>query len=176
MNKKILGLGLGLGVIAIVGLIVVASNIGLAFAGSQNVTGIAARTSVASSTLQYLSSASASSTLEANIPSGESVSILVCNTASSSSAVLNLQLRFSAQSPFEIPTWYQETAESISGGTATHSSLTRTLSLATTTLGTNYKCDNIFVNPVGANRIQVKYGVTASNTGIYMEIAPKSNF
>lgn len=144
----------------------------------QNMVYIAKSTATATSTLQYLSTtATASSTLTANIINADAVSIQMCNTASSSAAFLDYQVWFSMQSYNEDAstyTWYNESNPSASSNTVTVSPVTRTMSLATSTVRTgNYMCTDDLVTPLGAKQIMVKYSTRVANTGIWMSLVPK---
>lgn len=130
--------------------------------------------SAATTTLQYLLTSTATSTLIANIAGADQASIQGCATASTSASILSYSLWFTMQTTAVAPTWFQESSPTVGGSAATVLPITRSITLATTT--TNYMCFDDLVAPVGAKRMMVKYSVSGSNAGVYMQIVSKVSY
>lgn len=134
-----------------------------------------ASTATATTTYQYLkTNDAASTTLIATIGGADAAAIESCAMASTSASVLGYSLWFSMEAIGVAPTWFQESSPSVGGATATVLPITRSITLATTT--TNYMCFDDLISPVGAKRMMVKYGVSGSNSGVYMKITSKFGY
>lgn len=144
------------------------------YGGGKEQVSIGNQSASATTTYLYLTTSdSASTTAIANVGSAASFDFNVCATASSSVAQLDGSLWFTMDENTN-PTWFQATNSTVDS--ATSLSFDRydfNLSLATTSLGTNYTCQNVLTSPIGAKKVMVKMGVSGANTGLWWQIAPK---
>lgn len=174
MNKKTLTIGI-VGIVVILGAVLLQSKSSVKL-GSQTATQIINQTASATSTYEWiLTSATASSTLDGRVVNASSADVKVCAVASSSVAYLDYSIWFSNDTSAATRTWYKWTTADGGTGTVTNSNLLGSLSLATSSEVTNYKCQTILITPITDDFMRVKYSVRGANAGVHVKItAPVS--
>lgn len=106
----------------------------------------------------------------------QSFTYQLCATASSSSSQLDYNLLFSNDTQ-DNKTWFWETsATQDSNSSITHEIVTHHLSLATTTVGVNYKCTDILTSPMDARFVKIKMGVSGANAWVWRSATPLFGF